>query len=73
MAAASNVLPQIGVRISMRTSPNARMVIPQTRYPPQINSFRLPTQSDSAPTRIVVRAAATELAPTIMEISAAEA
>jgi hypothetical protein len=54
---------------------NAKEIIemPQRIYPPEINSFRLPILSDSAPMIIVVRVAATAEAVTITEIAEAEA
>ena len=50
------------------TSPNAAVESPHSRYPPQMNSFRLPTRSDSAPIRSVVSVAAAALQPTMAEI-----
>ena len=46
---------------------------PQRMYPIHINTLRLPNLSDNAPINIVVNVAATELAVTIAEISAADA
>ena len=50
------------------TSPNAAVESPHSRYPPQMNSFRLPTRSDSAPIRSVVSVAAAALQPTMAEM-----
>ena len=50
------------------TSPNAAVESPHSRYPPQMNSFRLPTRSESAPIRSVVSVAAAALQPTMAEM-----
>ena len=71
--AAAAALPAIRVSISTLISPNPKIEIPHTIYPRQISSFRFPTLSENAPTRTVVSVAATELAPTIREMSDAEA
>ena len=72
-AAACTAPPAIGVRVSTLIKANPKIEIPQTMYPRQIMTFRFPSLSDKAPTRMVVKVAATELAPTIREISAADA
>ena len=58
---------------SARTKTKPRMEIPQSMYPPQIKSFLFPILSESAPINTVVSVAATALAATILEISAADA
>ena len=50
------------------TRPNAAVDRPHSRYPPQMNSLRLPTRSDSAPISSVVSVAAAALQPTIAEM-----
>ena len=72
-AAASTTPPAMGVKASTLMKANPKIEIPQTRYPKQIITFLFPILSDKAPIKIVVNVAATELAPTIMEISAADA
>ena len=72
-AAACTAPPAIGVKVSTLIKANPKMEIPQTIYPRHIITFRFPNLSDRAPTRMVVKVAATELAPTIREISAADA
>ena len=52
---------------------NASMEMPQRIYPPHIKSLRFPILSESAPMNTVVRVAATALAATIAEMSAADA
>ena len=59
--------------ISVRMNTKQRMEMPHKRYPPQMKSFRFPILSESAPMKTVVNVAATALAPTIREISEAEA
>ena len=62
-----NILPSTSVRISAKQN----MEIPHRIYPAQIKILRLPTLSDKAPIKMVVTVAATALAETIREISAA--
>ena len=59
--------------ISARISTKERIDIPHRIYPAHINIFRFPILSDNAPIKIVVSVAATALAATIAEISAAVA
>ena len=54
--------------LSTVTSPNAAVDSPQSMYPAQMNTLRLPTRSESAPIRSVVSVAAAALHPTIAEI-----
>ena len=68
-AAAGKIAPITSSRIRQ----NERMDMPQSIYPPHMNAFLLPSLSESAPIRSVVSVAATALAATIAEISAADA
>ena len=71
MTAAAAVAAAAGnsfAAFSTVTSPNAAVESPHSRYPPQMNSFRLPTRSDSAPIRSVVSVAAAALQPTMAEM-----
>ncbi|MBR2398062.1 MAG: hypothetical protein IKA97_04770, partial [Clostridia bacterium] len=56
-----------------RTKAKPSMETPHRIYPTDINIFRFPTLSESAPINIVVKVAVTADAPTIKEISVAEA
>ena len=71
MTAAAAVAAAAGnsfAAFSTVTSPNAAVESPHSRYPTQMNSFRLPTRSDSAPIRSVVSVAAAALQPTMAEM-----
>ena len=72
-AAAEATIGNSEPRISVRNSTNEKIEIPHNMYPPQINSFRLPTRSDSDPIKMVVTVADTADAATISEIADADA
>ena len=61
------------VNATLRIYAKLIIVMPQIRYPTDMNALRLPNLSEAAPIRIVVRAAVTALAMTMREISEAEA
>ena len=59
--------------VSVLIREKLKIDIPQRIYPTEIKIFRLPSLSESAPIKIVVKVATIEEAETISEISAAEA